>query len=281
MKVDWNELKEKHKDFISKLEKDLVTEGDYYGNARRLEYYLENHLINSIDDYEEKKVIVNAMIEDYDISAQYESYLDQLDGPRWYLEKTYPIFYKHFKERFEKFLDEWKAAAKIDDFAKEFKDELFLTYCRYINAEIDIESNYKDALLYIEKYRFKPKTPGRINMMESTFFSVLETLFELPEFILHSFNIKEEEWKKAQHDYQEELLRRNREQEIAYNKIKDLSKQKRTLIDSAKRPEKEKLMQLADKTRKKNGKINFSAIAKQLGRTNHTIKNWCKDAGIK
>lgn len=281
MKVNWNELNEKHKDFIIKIETDLCTEGDYYGNARRLEEYLEKFLKSNVDDYQEKKLIVNKMIEDYDISAQYDSYLDQFDGPRWYLEKTYPIFYEHFKERFEKFLTEWKTATKKDDFAEEFKDELFVTYCRYINSEIDIEMSYKHALKFIEKNGFPSTTKGKINMTETTFITVLETLFELPEFILHSFNIKEAEWKKAQVDYQAELLRRNREQEIAHNKIKNLSKQKRTLIDNAKRPNKVILIKLADETRKKNGKINYTAMAKKIARTNHSIRKWCNEEGIK
>lgn len=141
------------------------------------------------------------MDEEYGLREQtpeeaYQNYLDQLDAPRWYLEKTYPKFYEHFKERFEKFLSEWKTATKIDDFSKEFKDELFVTYCRYINAEIDYEPNYKDALLYIEKNGFKPKTPGRISMMESTFISVLETLFEFPELIIYTFKHDQEKINK-------------------------------------------------------------------------------------
>jgi hypothetical protein len=41
-------------------------------------------------------------------------------------------------------------------------------------------------------------------------------------------------------------------------------------------PEKHALLSLADKCRKKNGKINFSKLGDEIGRSNHTAKEWCK-----
>lgn len=171
------------------------------------------------------------MNEEYDFPEQtpedaYQSYLDEIDAPRWNLEKTYPTFYKSFKKRFEKFLEDWKTAAGLDDFSKEFMEENFVTYCRYINAEINYEPNYKNALEYIEKNGFPHPAAGKINLIESTFNSVIETLFELPDMIIYTMNndkdkIKKklEEWENKYGTYPKEMFKRA--YELQQQAIKD------------------------------------------------------------
>lgn len=55
------------------------------------------------------------------------------------------------------------------------------------------------------------------------------------------------------------------------------------LVLSAKfaaRPAKESLQQLADACRKKNGSINYSALGKKIGKSNHTARTWCRSYHI-
>ena len=64
--------------------------------------------------------------------------------------------------------------------------------------------------------------------------------------------------------------------EVQNRKIQQLRKKDRF----KKIPERLELMALVDKCRMKNEKINFSKLAREIGRTNKTAKEWCKQRGI-
>jgi hypothetical protein len=49
----------------------------------------------------------------------------------------------------------------------------------------------------------------------------------------------------------------------------------RNKLKYMKLPPQAELMEIADKSRKKNGSLNYTKIADQLGCSNHTAKKWC------
>jgi hypothetical protein len=63
----------------------------------------------------------------------------------------------------------------------------------------------------------------------------------------------------------------------AQNIVKKLRKR----VQHAKRPERSVLEKWVEETRKKNGTINYVALAKLTGNTDKTIKSWLIDLGIK
>jgi hypothetical protein len=72
----------------------------------------------------------------------------------------------------------------------------------------------------------------------------------------------------------------NNEQNVANRKIIVLRKEKRKLMDGQNRPSGSELQEVADRTRKKNGSLNFSKIGNELGVSHHTAKNYCKELNI-
>jgi hypothetical protein len=73
----------------------------------------------------------------------------------------------------------------------------------------------------------------------------------------------------------------HRQLKIAQDKVRQLRNDKLLLIEDAREPSSEFLRQLADKCRKKNGKVNWSEIGRKIGRSHVTAKKWCRKAGIK
>jgi hypothetical protein len=216
----------------------------------------------------------NVVINDFEIEVAYKNYLDQLDEPRWYLEKTFPTFYKHFRLRFDKFIVDWATAIGVKKFDEDFIKNHFIFYCRLITSEIISEPNYKDAIEYVESNGLPVKESGKINLIFAAFTEILDLLFDLPEMIVKSFGISSQE-------LEDEIRRLSNEAMVRNKKIIELRESKRKLISDASRTKQEKLLDIINATRKKNGKINYSKAARTLGRTNHTIKSWCKEYGIK
>jgi hypothetical protein len=64
--------------------------------------------------------------------------------------------------------------------------------------------------------------------------------------------------------------------EVAHSKIRQLRKKDRFKNI----PERLELLALVDKCRMKNEKINFSKLAREIGRSNKTAKKWCEHRGI-
>lgn len=196
MNIEIAKLREKHKEFLEVINAELIKENDYSGNYHRLDDYLNDFKGKKVKNKKEKELLLKKMRDDNFAEDSYRGYLHQLDRPRWELETTYPTFYIHFKERFEIFINEWKTAAKLNDLTKDSTDEMFVTYCRYVNAEINYENNYKEALEYVEKNGFMTKTTGNNNLFDSAFIEVLNTLFELPEFIIYTLKNDQEKINK-------------------------------------------------------------------------------------
>jgi hypothetical protein len=196
-------LKEKHKDFIKKIEVELLKENDDYGNAKRLEIYLNAFKEKKVKDKKEKIIILQEMASDYEAEVAYNEYLEQLDSPRQYLEKTFPTFYRHFKIRFDKFIGDWLKTIGEEKFSDSFTKDLFVFYCRLVQSEIESEINYINAINYVEKNGLPTVKPGRKNMTYETFIAVVDTLFELPDMIIASFDLRSQVFKESQIQFQE------------------------------------------------------------------------------
>jgi len=147
------------------------------------------------------------MIEEYDCPEQtpeeaYQNYLDQLDSPRWYLEKTYPTFYKHFKIRYDKFISEWVQALGEGKFDNGFINDLFVFYCRIITAIVENDSEYGKAINYVEANGLPLKKIGNINLNSDLFYEAVDLLFETPDMLITSFNTKKLDFQKQFQDKQ-------------------------------------------------------------------------------
>lgn len=201
MNTDIEKLKEKHKEFLKKINAELIKENDFNGNYHRLDDYLSELKDKKVKNKKEKELLLNKIRDDNYAEVAYQDYLDQLDGPRWYLEKTYPIFYSHFKERFEKFIKEWAIAADFEDFNKEFTDDMFLNLCRQISYELEAEINFKEALLTIEKKGLTQTTKKKISLHTSAIDQLIDQILGLPEMILNSLVSSKEKWNKIQKEY--------------------------------------------------------------------------------
>lgn len=91
------------------------------------------------------------------------------------------------------------------------------------------------------------------------------------------FSQEVEPKKKEPKDTREVEILSN-EIKVRNNAIKRLKRQVQT--KSGKILEENELRTLADSNRKKNGTLNFSAMGRATGKSNHTIKRWCGDCGI-
>lgn len=95
----------------------------------------------------------------------------------------------------------------------------------------------------------------------------------------------EESYKKEVDSLKTENLHINREMENRNNWIKNYKEKSRTKINRILKnkniPPNNELYDLANDSRLKNGKINFSELGRKLGRSNHTAKEWCKYHNIK
>lgn len=191
MKKEIEKLIKKHKKFVEDIEKKLIKETDDFGNARRLEDYIKGLKEKTFADKEEKEMILKEMMSDYDASDAYQRFLDEFDAPRWYLEKTYPTFYKYFKERYKTFLDNWTTKISTE-FKEDFKDALFVDYCKKIMFEIDDEINFKETIIEIEKKGVPNKVHGKMNLSRDFFFQIIDDLFEIPELIIATLTAEKE-----------------------------------------------------------------------------------------
>ncbi len=91
--------------------------------------------------------------------------------------------------------------------------------------------------------------------------------------------------KREANEKYEETLKQYKEQishsELQNNKIKNLRKLVNKVRIDAKKPERTKLNDIAQKCKKKNGTLNYKKIGEMLGITNHTAKAWCREYKIK
>jgi hypothetical protein len=69
----------------------------------------------------------------------------------------------------------------------------------------------------------------------------------------------------------------NRQLEVAHQKVVQL--RRRLKVNG--KPGKDELSEIAEKTRKKNGKLNYSKIGVAFGCSSPTAKDWCKQYGIR
>jgi len=74
----------------------------------------------------------------------------------------------------------------------------------------------------------------------------------------------------------------NNERAVAQNLLKKIRQKNRALLEREKvRVDPDGLRDIAERTRMKNGKLNYSAIGRELGIVYHTAKKWCRDSKIR
>ena len=130
------------------------------------------------------------------IDEAYQNYLDELDAPRWHLEKTYPTFYNHFKGKYEEFLATWREETGFEFMTKQYQDDLFIDFCKRINCEIKSDFIIKDALNYIDKKGWPKPEPGKISLSANAVDQLIDTVLEFPEFIIYSLKKDSDNVKK-------------------------------------------------------------------------------------
>ncbi|MCB9336462.1 MAG: hypothetical protein H6586_09945 [Flavobacteriales bacterium] len=81
----------------------------------------------------------------------------------------------------------------------------------------------------------------------------------------------------AEHVRDKEIL--NNQLAIAHNKIKKYNKIKYAKIDYD-QLDRNRIQNIADNTRKRNGKLNFSRIAAEVGFSDNTVRRICKELNI-
>lgn len=188
MNPDIEKLKEKHKAFLKKINAELIKENDFNGNYHRLDDYLNDLKGKKVKNKKEKELLLKKMRDDNYAEVAHQDYLDQLDGPRWYLEKTYPIFYKHFKSRFERFIDSWKKAIKTEKFDDNFLKDLFVHYCDLIGIIIKANSEFTAVVEEVERVGLPSTEERKISLTRSLYEDILDLLFEVPDTLILSFN---------------------------------------------------------------------------------------------
>lgn len=228
MKKEIEILIEKNKDFINMIEKDLIKDKDDFGNARRLEdYIIEQKKKNALE--REQELILTTKIDDYDASDAYQSYLNELDAPREYLEKTYPTFYKHFENRYNKFIDNWIAEVGDLEFDDDLRKKIFIDHCETITHRIKNDTGIQAAFAYINKHGLPEEVKNKVSLIRDAFFQTLDELFDLPEWIIASFTKKQEviakeldKWKNKYPKYPVALYERafKLQKEAKKNKMK-------------------------------------------------------------
>lgn len=224
-----------------------------------------NRLINDLEEKKEKL---------------YKSIM--LSGPIINLQARYPKYYVRYKNRFEEFYSSWESVIKNKSEIGQIKSRLFSHGAQKVYELIERDNMLRENIESIENIEVnydKNDIVTRLYLLVVE--KPIQDLFEMAELVLTSLKTESVSLQETIKGLEDDQKMLNREREIANNKIKDLTRKQRKLIDDAKRPSKAELIKLADETRKKNGTINFTAIAKQLMRANHTIKNWCNDYGIK
>jgi len=228
-------------------------------------------------------IFINMTIEKLEKKKQ-KIYEDiRLDTPIDSLRITYPYYFEKFNKRFNIFFDNWLKTSENKSDVESIRRNLF-SYCAKLVYERVVNDSELGSL--IQRFEDNPipidddDVYGE-GMLEYISEKPIEDVFEVPGLILASLGNERKNWIKKIDAFEDELKMRNRVEEIRNEKIKKLMSDKRKLTDDAKKPSKNELIRLIDENRKKNGKINYSKTAKELGRTHHTIRSWCEEIGIK
>jgi len=168
------------------------------------------------------------MSQDHD---EYQNYLYEIDAPRQYLEETYPVFYNYFKERFEKFINDWEKSTNINGLNKRFLDELFVDLCNNINNAIRADKYlYKIILNVIEKNGLTKKENAKINLHQDSIDKLINTVLELPELVIYSFKNDLEKIKKKLDEWENKYSKYPKELFIEAFRIQKLNVGKRPKI---------------------------------------------------
>jgi len=210
MESDIKKLKQKHKSFIDIINNELLVGAlNEQDKIDLLDTYLKKIKNSKIKNKKEKEKIVRSFISIYETAISYKDWLDEFDAPRWYLEKTYPIFYKHFEKKFNQFIKDWASKTGENKIHIDYKKDLFIFYCRMITAEIEAEDNFKYAIEYVEKNGYPKLKHNEIRLIKDTFDEVINILFELPELIIASFDPQGKVFEESQKQFQENQKNRD------------------------------------------------------------------------
>jgi len=172
----------------------LATQGWGFINFKRKKLVGKKIKDSRIKNQKEKAI--KAIDSDYDGAYDYQQWQDELDKPRWYLEKKYPIFYKQFEKKFNQFINDWDSKTGENKIHADLKKELFSLFCRMIDAEIEAEYNIKSSIEYVEKNGLQKVKHNRISLQKMSFDQAINLLFEVPELIIASFTTKHEEFQR-------------------------------------------------------------------------------------
>jgi hypothetical protein len=119
---------------------------------------------------------------------------------------------------------------------------------------------------------------GKVEVLTSVYFTLftgrLDTIADIREIVIDASE-------KAGRTAEEDARPVNNQLAVAQQLIKNLRKKIQKIRLEKGQPDSSQLIEVAEATRKNNGKLNYSEIGRQLGVSYHTAQGWCRKAKIK
>ncbi|MEG8989803.1 hypothetical protein VJY32_08500 [Ignavibacteria bacterium 4148-Me] len=150
------------------------------------------------------------------------------------------------------------------------------------NQNINIEFNYNIFQQSVSIERCEQKIKQVLNIHYIEHYIIANNLKKANEILKKEDEIKKKELQRKENDF----ISLSREHSIALEKLKKKRKAEThkefpiNILTNIKPEIINKIKSVAKECIKKNGKINYSKMGKQLGVSNHTARNWCKKLNI-
>ena len=242
---------------------------------------IKDRLIKEGKDKNQKEInLINESINKLREDQRKEMERMEIEVPIDDLRLFYPKYFKKYKKRFNEFFRKWRNSIEDDRNIKSVRLKLFSYGAKQVVERVIDNQKLSENIHRFEQDDEKGEEDLIGSILEMITEEPIEDVFVIPELVIDSLINSKSEWKESMEEFEKELKRRNRTEEIINNKIKKLLRDKRKLTDNAKKFTSIELMRIVDNHRKKNGKINYSRTAKKMGRSHHTIKRWCEEYGI-